>query len=314
VVARVARLYGERLQETGHAPTIAAPTNQDAHRISEAVRLQRREMGMVGPDLMTVRATDGDRNFLMPLARGDRIRLFRSTPARFDTGRGGSIGRNGSVLDVVDANDQGLTLRARGGAVGQVKWKELTDASGRVHLAYGDALTVHTAQGITSREHILALPAGSQAIDGKLGYSGNTRHRVQSYLVVNDAAEREAVRKGRALNDVREISTNDKWANVARALAYQPEKDTATALMDRLRMAKRGAVREFQAAMPDVRQARQAAEMPAQRVVQRRTIDHTLAQAREFVAHAVERVSRFVQRREHQQAERLQHRQPGMGR
>ena len=38
VVARVAQLYRERLQETGQAPTIAAPTNQDAHRISEAVR------------------------------------------------------------------------------------------------------------------------------------------------------------------------------------------------------------------------------------------------------------------------------------
>ena len=36
VVARVARLYAERLLATGEAPTIAAPTNQDAHRISEA--------------------------------------------------------------------------------------------------------------------------------------------------------------------------------------------------------------------------------------------------------------------------------------
>jgi hypothetical protein len=55
-------------------------------------------------------------------------------------------------------------------------------------------MTIHTAQGITSREHILALPAGSRAIDGKMGYSGNTRHRVQSFLLVNEAAEREAVR------------------------------------------------------------------------------------------------------------------------
>ena len=95
-----------------------------------------------------------------------------------------------------------------------------------------------------------------------MGYSGNTRHRVQSYLLVNEAAERDAVRRSRPLNDTRDITLHDRWANVARALAYPPEKDTATALLDRLRQAKRGGVRAFQQVMPDVRQARHAAEMP----------------------------------------------------
>ena len=72
VVARVARLYAERLLATGEAPTIAAPTNQDAHRISEGVRQERRRLGQVGPDLMTVRATDGERNYSLALAQGDR--------------------------------------------------------------------------------------------------------------------------------------------------------------------------------------------------------------------------------------------------
>jgi pimeloyl-ACP methyl ester carboxylesterase len=88
-------------------------------------------------------------------------------------------------------------------------------------------------------------------------------------------------------------------ASSARRLLKQPEKDTATALLDRLRQAKRGGVRAFQQVMPDVRQARHAAEMPAHQVVQRRSVDLTLAQAREFIAHAVERVvSRFVERHE----------------
>ena len=294
VVARVAQLYRERLQETGQAPTIAAPTNQDAHRVSEAVRLQRRQIGLLGPDVMTIRATDGERNYAMPIANGDQVRLFASTGASFGDKRGGSIGRNGSVLEVVDTDREGIWLKARTGKVGKVAWKTL-ETNGRVKLAYGDAMTIHTAQGITSREHILALPAGSQAIDGKMGYSGNTRHRVQSYLLVNEAAERDAVRRSRPLNDTRDITLHDRWANVARALAYQPEKDTATALLDRLRQAKRGGVRAFQQVMPDVRQARHAAEMPAHQVVQRRSVDRTLEQAREFIAHAVERVvSRFA--------------------
>jgi hypothetical protein len=116
---------------------------------------------------------------------------------------------------------------------------------------------------------------------------------------VNEAAERDAVRRSRPLNDTRDITLHDRWANVARALAYQPEKDTATALLDRLRQAKRGGVRAFQQVMPDVRQARHAAELPAQQVAQRRSIDRTLEQAREFIAHAVERVeNRFIGRQE----------------
>ena len=239
VVARVARLYAERLLATGEAPTIAAPTNQDAHRISEGVRQERRRLGQVGPDLMTVRATDGERNYPLALAQGDRVRLFRSTGAQYAKGRGGGIGRNGSVLEVIDASEQGLTLRARTGRTGLVKWADLTHASGRIHLAYGDALTIHTAQGVTSCEHILALPAGSQAIDGKAGYSGNTRHRQVSYLLTNEAAERVDVRKRRPLNDTRDVTLNDRWANVARSLAYQPDKDMAVALFERVGQIRR---------------------------------------------------------------------------
>ena len=177
VVSRVAKLYAQRLQTTGEAPTIAAPTNIDAHRISEAVRLQRRGMGLMGEkDLMTLRATDGERNYTMPIAKGDRVRLFQSTGADFGGKRGGNIGRNGSVLEVVAADREGITLKSRSGKVGKVEWQAL-EAKGRVKLAYGDAMTIHTAQGSTSREHILALPSGSRAIDGKMGYSGGTRHR-----------------------------------------------------------------------------------------------------------------------------------------
>ena len=49
VVARVAALYRERLEATGVAPTISAPTNGDAPRIGEAVRAQRRDMGPARP-------------------------------------------------------------------------------------------------------------------------------------------------------------------------------------------------------------------------------------------------------------------------
>ena len=40
--------------------------------------------------------------------------------------------------------------------------------------------------------------------------------------------------KRRPLNDVREVTRNDRWANVARSFAYQPEKDIAIALFERV--------------------------------------------------------------------------------
>jgi hypothetical protein len=214
---------------------------------------------------------------------------------------------------VVSVGEDGLTLRARTGKVGLVAWSDLKHSSGRIHLGYGDAMTIHTAQGVTSKEHILALPAGSQAIDGKSGYSGNTRHRQLGYFLTNEAAEREGVRKRRPLNDTREVTLNDRWANVARALAHQPEKDTAIALFERAAAVRRGGVKVFQQLTPDVSRAASAAAMPAHEVAQRRSLDRTIDRAREIVHQALalmRHVPAHVIDRVHHRHERT----PGQGR
>jgi hypothetical protein len=151
---------------------------------------------------------------------------------------------------VVDATERAITLRTKAGRVGTVPWDDLATRGGRVRLAYGDATTIHTAQGSTSREHIAAFPAGSQVVDGLQGYSANTRYQQRGWILTNEAAEMAAVRERRPLNDVRGISIEDKWANVARALSYQPEKDNAVALMERIGLARRGLVREFHEMVP----------------------------------------------------------------
>ena len=74
-------------------------------------------------------------------------------------------------------------------------------------------------------------------------------------LVSSDSAEQIAVRKSRALNDTRPITTEDKWAQIARVLSYQPEKDTALRLFERVSALRRGAVRTFHdIAPPDIGQ------------------------------------------------------------
>jgi hypothetical protein len=300
VVARTAKLYVERLEATGQAPSISAPTNLEAHRISEAVRLERRRLGQLGPDLRQVRAIDADgRQYGMALAVGDRVRLFKSTRA---ADRGGSIGRNGSVLEVTGIDDQGVTLRKADGRVGTVAWKTLTDQpSRRLLLAYGDATTIHAAQGLTSPEHILALPSGSRTIDGAKGYSGLTRHEQVSFILTNDAAEHEAVRASRPLNDAHGITLDDKWSAVARALAYQPERDTATALRERLGRLQQGAVRDFQATVPSPAQAHGTEAEHVQDWTMRRLAERAVESIRELVHQVQQRTPALLEQQRTQQ-------------
>jgi conjugative relaxase-like TrwC/TraI family protein len=299
VVRRVAALYAERLQATGQSPTISAPTNVDAHQISVAVRAGRRALGLLGEDLHTVKAIDSDgRNYTLALAAGDSVRLFRSTGAGFGGSRG-SIGRNGSVLEVVAADQDCVTLRTGAGAVGTVSWDVLADKrTGRVLLAYGDATTIHTAQGSTANEHIFALPSGSGAINKGLGYVASSRHRHAAYLVTSEIAEREGVRSRRPLNDDQGISVDDKWANVARALSYQPLKDTATALAERVRAMRQGTVTAFQRTLLPAGIGPQGAPSLAPEVVAVRRVDISLrARMEQIMRHLHQAVGRTVTRR-----------------
>lgn len=291
VIKRVSEIYAERLGATGKAPSISAPTNSDAHQISEAVRLQRRQLGMVGPDRHVIQATDGERVYQMRLAAGDRVRLFKSTNARFRDGRHGSIGRNGSVVEVVEASRAGLVVRTATGKIGEVDWKSLRGPAGRTLLAYGDAMTVHTAQGSTAQEHIFALPAGSQSVAGGQAYTASTRHRTVSYLVTSEAAERIAVRESRPINDRHDVTVDDKWANVAKALSHQAKSDSALEMIDRVVQLKRGAVKTFQQVVRP-----SGAPIQAPEVVVRRRMDVAFSYARAALERVQERLSQGITR------------------
>jgi hypothetical protein len=245
LVERVAKLYAERLTATGEAPGINAPTNRDAHDISVRVRQERRRMGLVGDDRMVLKATDGARHYEMPLAKGDHVRLHVSTMATYANGRAGPIGRNGSVLEVLGADARGLLLKNAKGTEGLVKWSAL-DTGGRVHLSYGTATTIHTAQGSSLGEQITAYPDGTGVVIGQVSYSALTRHFHRSHMLTNEQAERLAVQRSRPLNDQRDITSGDTWANVAKSFSNMPEKDSALALSERVRVLKTGGVRQFQ--------------------------------------------------------------------
>ncbi len=253
-VAQTASLWRQRLEANRDRPdfsiSVSAPSNAEAHDISLAIRQQRRAMGDIGPDQITVKATDGagEREYELALAVGDRVRFFRRTNAKFtETGTVGNIGRNGSVLEIVTIDAAGLTLRNAAGREGVVAWDTLRgEAGGRVQLAYGDALTTNTAQGTTVTEHIHTMPGGTKLVSAFGAYTSGSRHREQSFIVTSEGAERAEVIARRPLGDRREIGRGDLVNNIIRNFAQAPEKEAALALIDRAVGLRRGAVHAMQ--------------------------------------------------------------------
>jgi hypothetical protein len=233
--------------------SISAPTNPDAHQISIAIRRRRRELGEIGDDRITVPATSGRgadaRKYDLPLAEGDRVRLFERTNARFfDTNTGGNIGRNGTVLEVAEVKADGLVLRTKEGREGLVKWDSLASkANGRIKLAYGEVLTINTSQGATVSEHIFAAPGGSRQVNAFGAYTSGSRHREQSFIVVSDGAERQEIAGRRPLGDKRQVRESDVGENVVRNFARQPVKEGSLAMIARAENLRTGTIQKMQA-------------------------------------------------------------------
>ena len=259
-VEHVAALWAARHAANVHDPdytlTVSAPTNADARAIGAAIREHRRNAGEIGSDQVVVDACDQlGSTYSLPLAVGDRVRLFARTNAAYADRSRGIIGNNGSVLTVREIGAAGVTLRNAQGSEGLVKWDTLRDpANGRIRLSYGDVLTIDAAQGLTSTEHIQAMPGGAQAVTGYKAYTAASRHRVASYIVTSDGAERREIAAHRPLGDPRPIREADVWANMARNLARQPEMPVALDLLARAHRLHRGTAHALQCGLQPAEQ------------------------------------------------------------
>jgi hypothetical protein len=247
-VEHVARLWDERrkanVEDPSYRITISAPTNEDARHIAAAVREIRRAAGEIGQeDKAVIQATDlsGENRYSIPIAVGDRVRLYASTRASFGPGLpAGNIGRNASVLTVEDVGDRGITLRNHKGRVGLVSWETLRHPeNGRIRLSYGDVLTIDSSQGDTVTEHIHAMPGGTRHVNGFKAYVAESRHRRTTWLVTSEGAERQQIKNDRPLGDMRLIRTKDIWDNMATNLSRMPEKVSALGMLDRVKAVRR---------------------------------------------------------------------------
>ena len=251
VIRQIANLYIERrdhLRAAGskRGVTISTLTNEDAADISRVVRARLQERGEISRDEQQYPAMDTNgRTYDMPIAVGDTLRLYRRTHARF--GRlFGAIGNNGNIVTVTGMSPTGLTLRSQKGREGEVEWRRLSDPkTGRLLVGFGHTLTVDSAQGITSGEHINALPRGSAGISSFKGYVAESRATGATWTVVSEAAVHEAEKRSRALGDAAPVTTDDLWARIGRDMSTKPYKALAIDLAKAARHDRDAAISGF---------------------------------------------------------------------
>ena len=115
-------------------------------------------------------------------------------------------------------------------------WARLTDpGSGRLLLGSGHCLTIDSAQGITSGEHVNAMPRGSAGVSAFKAYVAESRHVSQVWTLVGEAAEREAERAARPLGDPRAVTADDLWERVGRQMSEKPYKPLGMDLLTQVR-------------------------------------------------------------------------------
>jgi hypothetical protein len=212
--------------------TVSAPTNDDVAEISRAIRQRLKERGEIGHDEIVYRAIDQDgRTYDLPIATGDRVRLYRRTWGAVG-GRSQHVGDNGDIVEVLDRTADGLQLRTKDGRIADVEWRRFSDdATGRLLLGFGHALTISAAQGITSDEHINALPRGTSGVTAFTAYTAESRSRGITWTLISEAAVYEAERYRQALGDITPITSEDLWARVAEDMSQKPYKALGTDLL-----------------------------------------------------------------------------------
>jgi len=251
VVGRIADLYLARrdiLRACGAKDgiTVSAPTNDDVAEISRAIRERLKHRGEIGDDEIIYRAIDQDgRTYDLPIATGDRVRLFRRTWGVVD-GRACHVGDNGDIIEVLGRTADGLRLRTKNGRVADLEWRRLCDSeTNRLLLGFGHALTINAAQGITSDEHINALPRGTSGVTAFTTYSAESRSRGTTWTIISEAAVYETERYRQALGDITPITPDDLWARVAEDMSRKPYKALGIDLLAAARCDREQAIDTF---------------------------------------------------------------------
>jgi hypothetical protein len=237
VVRQIADVYIERTdalkcQDPSYGVTITALTNAEAADISRAIRERLKVRGEIGTDEATYKAVfyraEKREFFDLPIATGDRLRMYRKTVAQID-GKRATIGNNGDIVEVIRKTSAGLVLRNARGQTAEIDWKRLSDPkTGRLLLGFGHAFTIDAAQGMSTKgEHINALPRGTGATSAFKTYTAESRATSRTHTLISKAAVHAAVQRSRSLGDITPMTEDDLWKEVAKDASQKPYKALA---------------------------------------------------------------------------------------
>ena len=262
VVAEIADLYIARrdiLLASGskRGITVSAPTNDDAAEISQAIRERLKARGEIsGAERVYAAVDQRGQAYDLALAAGDRVRLFRRTWGSID-GRQQQVGNNGDVVTVLAQDSDHLTVRTKDGQVAEIQWRRLADTeSNRVLLGLGHALTIDAAQGLTSDEHINALPRGTAGVTAFTSYVAESRAKGTTWTVISEGALLEAERRRQAMGDATAITTQNLWDRAAEDMSEKPYKGLGIDLLASAQRDREAAVDTFIACSHRIEEAR----------------------------------------------------------
>lgn len=186
---------------------ILAATRKDVAMLNHQARTAMRSAGLLGPDavIQARNETIGEpaQDLRLRVAEGERL-LFTKNDKR--------LGVKNGTLGVLESIDQGkLTVRLDGTPARRITF----DLKDYRNLAYGYAVTIHKAQGVTvDRAHVLA----SRAMDRHSTYVALSRHRtaVSLHYSQTDARDLEALSR-RIGRDRPKGTSLDHWGHPQRA-------------------------------------------------------------------------------------------------
>ena len=194
---RVAQLWRERIDANRADPeftlTVSAPTNADAREIGAAIRAELRRAGRLGPDATVLDATDRiGETYKLPLAVGDRVRLFDRVHDATVPGRKSVLGNNGDVVTIRELTDQGMIVR------NCIPVPRAWSHGGRSRARRGDPIRLtyglcddrrHRARQHRHRAHPCHA-AGWRRFRSLEAYTAASRHDRTTWIVVDEASER----------------------------------------------------------------------------------------------------------------------------
>jgi hypothetical protein len=245
-VRQTVKVWRDLVEAGSETPLVVAPTNRAARQIGTAIRADRQAAGEIGPDIATVQARDknsGER-FELPLAVGDRLRMFTRTWDAEAPPKTKLLSSNGDVVEIRDVLSDGLRVRNEAGVEGKVTWSQMRSwrapATEPIMATLGYALTSDTAQSLTRSDTIFAMPDGTDKVVGSKAYVAMSRAAGVAHLVVSDAAERKAIVRKQMIGAGLAPNRSDVMQHIADNLSRFAEPQRASDVVRRASKVERG--------------------------------------------------------------------------